>query len=90
MNQFEQLKAAVSEAQNSVFGPINELIAAAEDDANKYYNKGVRSAGNRLRKKMQEIRKAIKHPAVKLQMTAIQNSAKDLRQTLVEETKVNA
>lgn len=90
MNQFEQLKNSVSTAQNEIFGPITALIASAEEDANKYYVKGVRSAGNRLKKKMQEIRKAIKHPAVKAQMTGIQNAAKDLRQTLVEESKVKA
>ena len=39
---------------------------------------------------MQEIRKAIKHPAVKAQMTAIQNSAKNLRESLIEESKTPA
>jgi len=87
MNQFEKLKEEVAAAQQAIFEPINSLISAANDDAQKYYTKGVRSAGNRLKKKMQEIRKAIKHPEVKAKMSTIQNSAKDLRQTLVEETK---
>jgi cell fate (sporulation/competence/biofilm development) regulator YmcA (YheA/YmcA/DUF963 family) len=92
MNQFDQLKSEIAAAQDSIFGPINTLIASAEDDADKYYSKGVKSAGNRLKKKMQEIRKAIKHPAVKAQMSQIQNSAKDLRQSLTDEisTKVTA
>ena len=90
MNQFEKLKATVNSAQESIFSPINALIASAEEDAQKYYGKGVRSAGNRLKKKMQEIRKAIKHPDVKSKMTEIQNTAKDLRQSLVEESKVKA
>lgn len=90
MNQFEKLKEEVLAAQAAIFNPINALLASAEEDAQKYYGKGVRSAGNRLKKKMQEIRKTIKHPAVKTQMTGIQNSAKDLRQTLVEESKVKA
>jgi hypothetical protein len=90
MNQFEKLKEEVAAAQAAIFDPINSLLASAEEDAQKYYSKGVRSAGNRLKKKMQEIRKTIKHPAVKAQMTGIQNSAKDLRQTLVEESKVKA
>lgn len=90
MNQFEKLKEEVAAAQAAIFDPINSLLASAEEDAQKYYGKGVRSAGNRLKKKMQEIRKTIKHPAVKAQMTGIQNSAKDLRQTLVEESKVKA
>lgn len=90
MNQFEKLKEEVAATQAAIFDPINALLASAEEDAQKYYGKGVRSAGNRLKKKMQEIRKTIKHPAVKAQMTGIQNSAKDLRQTLVEESKVKA
>ena len=90
MNQFEKLKAEIAAAQTNIFEPINALITAAEEDAQKYYVKGVRSAGNRLKKKMQEIRKSIKHPAIKSQMTAIQNSAKDLRQSLVDDSKVKA
>jgi flagellar hook-basal body complex protein FliE len=77
----------VSAAQKEIFEPILAIIESAEDDAQKFYGKNVRSAGNRLKKKMQEIRKTIKHPAVKTTLTGIQNSAKDLRQTLVEQTK---
>jgi hypothetical protein len=87
MNQFEKLKEQVSAAQKEIFEPILAIIESAEDDAQKFYGKNVRSAGNRLKKKMQEIRKTIKHPAVKTTLTGIQNSAKDLRQTLVEQTK---
>jgi hypothetical protein len=90
MNQFEKLKEEIAAAQAAIFEPIHSLINAAEDDAQKYYGKSVRSAGNRLKKKMQEIRKAIKHPAVKTQMTAIQNSAKNLRESLIEESKTPA
>ncbi|CAB4158886.1 hypothetical protein UFOVP699_40 [uncultured Caudovirales phage] len=85
MNDFEKLKADVASAQAAIFEPISSLISAAEDDADKYYGKGVKSAGNRLKKKMQEIRKAIKHPAVKAEMTKIQEGAKNLRQTLTDE-----
>ncbi len=87
MNQFEKLKEQVSAAQKEIFEPILSIIESAEEDAQKFYGKGVRSAGNRLKKKMQEIRKTIKHPAVKTKMAEIQNSAKELRQALVEETK---
>ena len=90
MNQFEQLKNEISAAQSAIFDPINEIIAQAEDDAQKFYGKGVRSAGNRLKKRMQEVRKAIKHPEVKAKMTAIQNSAKELRQTIVDSAKAEA
>jgi hypothetical protein len=87
MNQFEKFKEEIAEIQAAIFNPINSLITEADDDAQKYYGKGVRSAGNRLKKKMQEIRKSIKHPEVKAKMTAIQNSAKNLRESLIEESK---
>lgn len=90
MNQFNELKSEIAAAQEAIFGELNSLITAAEDDADKYYSKGVKSAGNRLKKKMQEIRKAIKHPAVKAQMTQIQTKAKDLRQTLTDEISAKA
>ena len=89
MNQFEKFKEEVAEIQAAIFNPINSLITEADDDAQKYYGKGVRSAGNRLKKKMQEIRKSINHPEVKAKMTAIQNSAKNLRESLIEESKTN-
>jgi ClpP class serine protease len=87
MNDFEKLKEEIAAAQSAIFNPINDLITAAEDDATKYYDKGVKSAGNRLKKTMQEIRKAIKHPAVKAEMTKVQEGAKALRQTLVDASK---
>jgi hypothetical protein len=85
MNDFEKLKAEIASAQAAIFEPIVSLVSSAEDDADKYYGKGVKSAGNRLKKKMQEIRKAIKHPAVKAEMTRIQEGAKNLRQVLTDE-----
>lgn len=90
MNQFEELKAEIAAAQAAIFDPLNSLIASAEDDASKYYDKGVKSAGNRLKKKMQEIRKAIKHPVTKAHMTRIQNMAKDARQVLTDEILAKA
>jgi hypothetical protein len=85
MNDFEKLKAEIASAQAAIFEPIVSLVSSAEDDADKYYGKGVKSAGNRLKKKMQEIRKAIKHPMVKAEMTKIQEGAKNLRQVLTDE-----
>ena len=49
MNQFEELKAEIAAAQSAIFDPLNSLIASAEDDASKYYDKGVKSAGNSLK-----------------------------------------
>jgi hypothetical protein len=85
MNDFEKLVLDVDTAQTAIFHPIHSLLVDAADDADKYYGKGVKSAGNRLKKKMQEIRKAIKHPVIKAEMTKIQEGAKNLRQTLTDE-----
>jgi hypothetical protein len=85
MNDFEKLKAEISTACTTIFDPIFEIISSAEEDADKYYGKGVKSAGNRLKKKMQDIRKAIKHPAIKAEMAKLQEGAKNLRQTLTDE-----
>ena len=85
MNDFEKLKAEIASVQAAIFDPIISLISTAEEDADKYYGKGVKSAGNRLKKKMQEIRKAIKHPAIKAEMNKLQEGAKNLRQTLTDE-----
>lgn len=87
MNQFEKLKEEVAAAQSAIFDPINTILASAEEDSQKYYGKSIRSAGNRLKRKMQDIRKSIKHPAVKAQMSIIQVSAKALREKLIEESK---
>jgi hypothetical protein len=85
MNDFEKLREEITAAQTAIFDPIYALISASEEDAEKYYGKGVKSAGNRLKKKMQDIRKAIKHPAIKAEMIKIQEGAKNLRQTLTDE-----
>lgn len=85
MNDFEKLKEEIALAQAAIFDPINTLILSAEEDADKYYEKGVKSAGNRLKRKMQDIRKVIKHPVVKAEMTKVQEGAKNLRQTLTDE-----
>lgn len=85
MNDFEKLKEEIALAQAAIFDPINSLILSAEEDAAKYYGKGVKSAGNKLKRKMQDIRKVIKHPVVKAEMTKVQEGAKTLRQTLTDE-----
>lgn len=87
MDQFLKLKEEVAAAQTAIFGPVNELLAAAEEDAQKYYGKGVKSAGNRLKKKLQEIRKATKAATAKVAITGVQASAKAYREVLAEELK---
>lgn len=90
MNKFEEFKQEVDAAKAKIFGQIEEIIANTEVEASKFYDKGVKSAGNKVKKAMQDVRKAIKHPAVKAEMSALQNSAKDLRQSIIDSTAVNA
>ena len=90
MNDFEKLKKEITNAQEAIFTPLIDLINSAQDDADKYYDKGVKSAGNRLKKKVQDIRKAIKHPAIKAEMSKVQENAKNLRQTLTDEISSKA
>lgn len=87
MDQFNKLKEEVAAAQAAIFGPVAELIAAAEEDAQKYYGKGVKSAGNRLKKKLQEIRKVTKGAVAKAAITNVQTAAKVYRESLTEELK---
>jgi hypothetical protein len=90
MNDFEKLKKEINDAQAAIFNPLIDLINSAQDDADKYYDKGVKSAGNRLKRKMQDIRKVIKHPAIKAEMTKVQETAKTIRQTLTDEISAKA
>ncbi len=51
-------------------------------DVEKFYEKGVKSAGGRLRKNLQLIRKAIHHPTNRTKMASIQDAAKELRSNI--------
>jgi len=84
MNDFQQFKALVEEAKTSIFGEIDSLVEKMENegDLEKFYEKGVKSAGSRLRKDLQSIRKAIHNPTVREKMNGIANGAKDLREKI--------
>lgn len=51
---------------------LKTLIASAETDADKFYNKGNSSAGTRLRKTMQEIKTVAQ--AVRNSVTEMKNA----------------
>ena len=85
-NQFEELRKTVYDVKENLFSEIEELIATCEEDANKFYEKGNKSAGTRIRKNAQQIRKQIHHPSIRKQMVKIEEAAKDLR-TAISETK---
>lgn len=87
MNQFEELRNQVNQTKSDIFDPILAFLESAEDDASKYYEKGIQSAGNRLKKTMQEVRKTIHHPTVKSKMVELQNAARDLRQSIIDASK---
>ncbi|WP_320409084.1 histone H1 [Candidatus Kryptobacter tengchongensis] len=49
------------------FQQLQEFVNSLEDDFRKFYEKGVMSAGTRLRKKMQELRKLAQEIRVEIQ-----------------------
>lgn len=84
MNNFDKFKTSVEEVKSQIFGEIDSLIQEMEEsgDVEKFYDKGVKSAASRLRKGLQGIRKAIHMPTIRSQMKIIEESAKELRETL--------
>ena len=40
-----------------IFEQLAAVVEAAREDADKFYNKGTKAAGTRLRKAMQELKK---------------------------------
>lgn len=84
MNNFEQFKAEIEEAKSSIFGEIDSQIQQLEEsgDLEKYYEKGVKSAGGRIRKSLQNIRKSVHNPTVRSTMNSIVDSAKNLREQI--------
>lgn len=54
------------------FQKLKDLVALAETDADKFYNKGNAAAGTRLRKTMQEIKVAAQE--MRNSVTARKNS----------------
>jgi septation ring formation regulator EzrA len=85
-NQFEELRKTIFDVKENLFSEIDELIATCEEDADKFYEKGNKSAGTRIRKSAQLIRKQIHHPSIRKQMVKIEEAAKTLR-SAISETK---
>lgn len=85
MNSFEQFKATIKEAKASIFGDIDNHISEMEasGDVEKFYDKGIKSAGGRLRKGLQEIRKTIHNPTNSKIMATIKDEAKNLRDKII-------
>lgn len=79
MNEFETFKETVHNVQSEVFGKINEILLESEEDAIKFYEKGNKSAGTRLRSNMQKIRKLIHHPTIRQNMNQVNLGAQEVR-----------
>jgi len=67
-NEFEKLKLAICECKMSVFSEMEKLIESSLEDVEKFYEKGNRSAGSRIRKNAQLVRKLIHHPTIRKEM----------------------
>lgn len=56
------------------FNQLKTLLASIEEDADKFYNKGVSAAGTRVRKGLQEIKTLASD--MRKEVTDIKNKAK--------------
>jgi hypothetical protein len=83
-NDFEKLKSEIADAKAAIFGEMETQIQQLEEsgDLEKYYDKGVKSAGGRIRKSLQNIRKSVHNPTIRAKMNSIVDSAKNLRETI--------
>lgn len=84
MTNFNQFEERVAQVKSEIFGEIDRLVEEMKEsgDVEKFYEKGVKSAGGRLRKNLQLIRKAIHHPTNRTKMASIQDAAKELRSNI--------
>ena len=56
------------------YSQLKELVASIEEDADKFYNKGVSAAGTRVRKGLQDIKTLASD--MRKEVTEIKNKAK--------------
>lgn len=82
MNNFEQLKQTIEEAKQAVFSEMESILESCQEDVNKFYEKGNKSAGSRIRKSAQLVRKQIHHPTIRQHFSKIEDAAKALRESI--------
>lgn len=80
LGEYTKLVETVNEVKEALFGEIDRLIAESEVDAAKFYEKGVKSAGSRLRKNCQSIKKLIHGPTIRGEFNKIKDQAQALRE----------
>lgn len=82
MQEFNKLKQEVESVKASLFASIEELLLQSEENSDKFYNKGVKSAKGRLKKAAREIKKKIHGPTIRTEMNKIKTAASTLIETL--------
>jgi len=82
MNQFEELKKTIHDVKQELFSEMETLLETCQDDADKFYEKGNKSAGSRVRKSAQLVRKQIHHPTIRKNINKIEEAAKALRENI--------
>lgn len=82
MNQFEELKKTIQDVKLELFSEMENLLEACQEDADKFYEKENKSAGSRVRKNAQSIRKQIHHPTIRQHFNKIEEVAKTLRESI--------
>lgn len=82
MNQFEELKKTIQDVKQELFAEMETLLETCQDDADKFFEKGNRSAGSRVRKNAQLVRKQIHHPTIRQSINKIEEAAKALRENI--------
>lgn len=82
MNQFEELKKTIHEVKQELFSEMETLLETCQEDADKFYEKGNKSAGSRVKKSAQLVRKQIHHPTIRQHINRIEEAAKALRENI--------
>lgn len=82
MNQFEELRKTIHDVKEAIFTEMETLLETCEEDADKFYSKGNRSAGSRVRKNAQLVRKQLHFPTLRKELTKIEEAAKALRENI--------
>ena len=82
MNQFEELRKTISEVKQNIFNEMESLLDQCQEDAEKFYDKGNKSAGSRIKKSAQLVRKQIHFPTIRQEISKIEEAAKNLRASI--------
>jgi len=82
MNKFEELRKTIDEVKQNVFGEMEKILDECQEDVEKFYDKGNKSAGSRVKKSAQSVRKQIHFPTLRQEINKIEEAAKNLRASI--------